>query len=40
MVGIELLNREDYNGLLQRMKDYRFDVIELNRDQTLFEYLV
>lgn len=40
LVGIELSDREDYNGLLQRMKDYRFDVIELNRDQTLFEYLV
>ncbi|MGY3213203.1 threonine ammonia-lyase IlvA [Mucilaginibacter sp. HD30] len=40
LVGIELSNREDYNGLLQRMKDYRFEVIELNRDQTLFEYLV
>lgn len=40
LVGIELSNREDYNGLLQRMKDYRFEIIELNRDQTLFEYLV
>lgn len=40
LVGIELSNREDYDGLLQRMKDYRFDIIELNRDQTLFEYLV
>ena len=40
LVGIELSDREDYNGLLQRMKDYRFDVIELNKDQTLFEYLV
>jgi threonine dehydratase len=40
LVGIELSDREDYNGLLQRMKDYRFEIIELNRDQTLFEYLV
>jgi len=40
LVGIELSNREDYNELLQRMKDYRFEIIELNRDQTLFEYLV
>nr|WP_294795767.1 threonine ammonia-lyase IlvA [uncultured Mucilaginibacter sp.] len=40
LVGIELSNREDYDGLLQRMKDYRFEIIELNRDQTLFEYLV
>ncbi|MFD0748740.1 threonine ammonia-lyase IlvA [Mucilaginibacter calamicampi] len=40
LIGIELTNREDYEGLLKRMKDYRFDIIELNRDQTLFEYLV
>ncbi len=40
LVGIELSNRADYSGLLQRMKDYRFDVIELNKEQTLFEYLV
>jgi threonine dehydratase len=40
LVGIELSDRDDYNGLLQRMKDYRFEIIELNRDQTLFEYLV
>lgn len=40
LVGIELSNREDYNELLHRMKHHRFDVIELNRDQTLFEYLV
>nr|WP_245857076.1 threonine ammonia-lyase IlvA [Mucilaginibacter auburnensis] len=40
LVGIELSNRVDYNGLLQRMKDYRFDIIELNKEQTLFEYLV
>lgn len=40
LVGIELKNAEDYPALLQRMADHRFDVIELNRDQTLFEYLV
>jgi threonine dehydratase len=40
LVGIELLSAEDYPALLKRMKEYRFDVIELNRDQTLFEYLV
>jgi threonine dehydratase len=40
LVGIELLSAGDYPALLKRMKEYRFDVIELNRDQTLFEYLV
>lgn len=40
LVGIELKNAEDYPALLQRMEAHRFDVIEINRDQTLFEYLV
>ncbi|WP_461789845.1 threonine ammonia-lyase IlvA [Pedobacter sp.] len=40
LVGIELMNKNDYPSLLQRMKDFKFDVIELNQDATLFEYLV
>lgn len=40
LVGIELKDPADYAGLLKRMEEYRFEVIELNRDQTLFEYLV
>ena len=40
LVGIELKNAEDYPALLQRMEAHRFNVIEINRDQTLFEYLV
>ena len=40
LVGIELSSAKDYPALLDRMKEYRFEVIELNRDQTLFEYLV
>jgi threonine dehydratase len=40
LVGIELRNAEDYTALLQRMEANRFEVIEINRDQTLFEYLV
>lgn len=40
LVGIELSNKEDYVKLLQRMKEFKFDIIELNQDQTLFEYLV
>ncbi len=40
LVGIELKNPEDYEGLLTRMKTFKFEIIELNQDQTLFEYLV
>jgi threonine dehydratase len=40
LVGIELKNPEDYSGLLARMKTFKFEIIELNQDQTLFEYLV
>ncbi|MCD8741821.1 threonine ammonia-lyase IlvA [Mucilaginibacter roseus] len=40
LVGIELKAAEDYPALLQRMAAHRFDVIEINRDRTLFEYLV
>ncbi|MDR3695729.1 threonine ammonia-lyase IlvA [Mucilaginibacter sp.] len=40
LVGIELQSADDYPALLKRMETYRFDVIELNREQTLFEFLV
>ncbi|QNL52508.1 threonine ammonia-lyase IlvA [Olivibacter sp. SDN3] len=40
LVGIELQNAEDYDALLQRMRLHRFDVKEVNTDQTLFEYLI
>ena len=40
LVGIELKSADDYPALLGRMEEHRFEVIELNRDQTLFEYLV
>lgn len=40
LVGIELANRADYDSLIQRMKEFKFEIIELNNDQTLFEYLV
>jgi len=40
LVGIELKSADDYPALLQRMEAHRFDVIALNKDQTLFEYLV
>jgi threonine dehydratase len=40
LVGIELKNADDYPSLLQRMVAHRFEVIEINSNQTLFEYLV
>ncbi len=40
LVGIELKDPKDYAGLLKRMKTSKFEMIELNQDQTLFEYLV
>lgn len=40
LVGIELTSANDYPALLQRMEAHNFDVMEINRDQTLFEYLV
>ena len=40
LVGIELQEPTDYESLLQRMKEFKFEIIELNNDQTLFEYLV
>jgi threonine dehydratase len=40
LVGIELQSAADYPALISRMEEHRFDVIELNRDQTLFEFLV
>lgn len=40
LVGVELANKEDYDGLIQRLHEHRFEVIELNKEQTLFEYLV
>jgi threonine dehydratase len=40
LVGIELKAAGDYAALLARMQEHRFEIVELNRDQTLFEYLV
>jgi threonine dehydratase len=40
LVGIELTDAADYPALIKRMEAHRFEVIELNRDQTLFEFLV
>ncbi|RKR85023.1 L-threonine ammonia-lyase [Mucilaginibacter gracilis] len=40
LIGIELKSADDYGALMDRMQEFRFEVKELNRDQTLFEYLV
>lgn len=40
LVGIELQESSDYESLKQRMKEFKFDVIDLNNDHMLFEYLV
>jgi threonine dehydratase len=40
LVGIELKSAEDYPALMKRIEEHRFDVTELNKDQTLFELLV
>ncbi|MBY0244336.1 MAG: threonine ammonia-lyase IlvA [Sphingobacteriaceae bacterium] len=40
LVGIELSNKQDYLPLLNKMKEFKFDIIEINQDQMLFEYLV
>src|SRR5690606_18203338 len=40
LVGVELQKAEDYPQLVERMRHHRFDFKEVNRDQTLFEYLI
>ncbi len=40
LIGVELGSAKDYTSLIERLKAYKFDFIEINKDQTLFEYLV
>ncbi len=40
LIGIELKNREDYDLLLANMKKYHINSKELNKDDTLFGYVV
>ncbi|MBN9382586.1 MAG: threonine ammonia-lyase [Chitinophagaceae bacterium] len=40
LVGIELTNKEDYHTLLDNMKKYNVSYTELNKNDTLFSYLV
>lgn len=40
LVGIELACREDYSRLLASMDSHKINYTELNKDETLFNYLV
>ncbi len=40
LVGVELKNKDDYNGLLERMKKFQINYTELKKDDKLFEYMV
>jgi threonine dehydratase len=40
LVGIELQSKHDYEELVSRMRQYHIDFTELNKDDTLFGYLV
>ncbi|WP_313890904.1 threonine ammonia-lyase IlvA [Psychrobacillus sp.] len=40
LVGIELKNSNDYNGLILRMSENGFSYKEVNKDSTLFELLI
>lgn len=40
LIGVELKSREDYELLIQNMKEYHIDYTELNKNDTLFGYLV
>jgi threonine dehydratase len=40
LVGIELQSRSDYDNLMKKLDDYHISYTELNKDDTLFGYLV
>lgn len=40
LVGIELKHREDYDGLIERMKKKGFPFTEVNKDSNLFHLLI
>ena len=40
LVGIELKHREDYAGLIERMKQKGFEYTEVNKDSRLFHLLM
>ena len=40
LVGIELQRKEDYKHLMEKMKQYGIDYSEINKNDTLFGYLI
>lgn len=40
LVGIELKNKNDYPGIVERLRKFNFQYKELNKDNALFSYLV
>lgn len=40
LVGVELQSRDDYNVLVEKMVTYKIEYTELNKNDTLFGYLV
>ncbi|MGJ7033572.1 threonine ammonia-lyase IlvA [Niabella hirudinis] len=40
LIGIELKNREDYRPLIRNLEKMQIEFTELNKDNTLFSYLV
>ena len=40
LVGVELRERKDYDVLLEKMMQYQINYTELNKNDTLFSYLV
>ncbi len=40
LVGVELQSKDDYDLLIEKMQDYKINYTELNKNDTLFGYLV
>jgi threonine dehydratase len=40
LVGIELKNRDDYDGLIKRLSERDFEFLEINKDPQLFNLLI
>lgn len=40
LVGVELKSKDDYAGLMDRMKKFQINYTELRKDDKLFEYMV
>ena len=40
LIGIELQKKEDYNGLIERMKAHSFEYVNVNEKPNLFRFLI